>query len=304
MSPQISLGVAVGNQVYAATIVLVGGPMTRIAITCLLALAVAGESTLGQERSLLPFRPLRALEDSIVFHPSTDKQSWFAPPAGIEVHDVWLQARDGQRIHGWWFPYPNSDGAVLFCHGNAGNVTHWAARAYGLRTTLGRGALVIDYPGYGKSTGTPSEAGCYAAAEAAYHWLTSTARVPAERLLLFGESLGGGVATELATRMPHQSLVLMRTFTSIPDVARQRVLTYSSAPLVRNSFDNLSRISKCPQPILIAHGDRDRVIPISQARELYAAAPGRKQFFLMEGLGHSEPWPDSFLIALQQFVRQ
>jgi fermentation-respiration switch protein FrsA (DUF1100 family) len=275
--------------------------MTRC-ICCLVLAALVPGSGWAQKRAPFPLRPLRALEDALVFHPSTDKQSWFEAPPGVEVHDVWLQSKDGQRIHGWWLPYPNSDGAVLYCHGNAGNVTHWAARAYGLRTALGRGVLVIDYPGYGKSSGVPGEAGCCAAAEAGHAWLCT--KVSPQRIVLLGESLGGGVATELATRLPHEALVLMRTFTSIPDIARQRIVTYSSAPLVRNTFDNLGRIRHCPKPIFIAHGDRDRVIPLSQARQLYEAAQGRKQFFLMHGLGHGEPWPDDCLTALRDFLRQ
>ena len=117
---------------------------------------------------------------------------------------------------------------------------------------------------------------------------------------MFGESLGGGVATELAVRLPHEALVLVRTFTSIPDMARRSLLTYSSAPLVHNRFDNLSRIPKCPR-ILVAHGDADRVIPIAHARQLYEAATAPKQFFLLEGCGHNDPWPDALLTCLSRF---
>jgi len=276
----------------------------RLRLLTLLAMIACGHEAAAQPSGVFSWRPLRALENSLVFHPSSSKQSWHEPPPQVRHEDIWLQTADGERIHAWWFPSPESTGVVLYCHGNAGNVSHCGPRAYLLCKALRRDVLVIDYPGYGKSSGKPSEASCYAAGEAAYNWITQTMKQPAHRVVICGESLGGGVATHLAARLPHQTLVLIRTFTSIPDIARSNTLTFSSAPLIRNAFDNLARIPKCAQPLLVAHGDRDKLIPIAQARVLFEAATSRKQFVLMEGCGHNDPWPDEFIAKLGQFVAE
>ncbi len=269
----------------------------------------------------------RELEQSLVFYPSTDADSWVPLPANVRAEDVWLRTADGLPIHARWFPQPGSKGAILFCHGNAGNLSHWSAQAINLQRALQQSVLIFDYPGYGKSAGKPSESGCYAAADAAWAWLTLTQGVPGPRIVVVGESLGGGVATELAVRQqlnypgpPNPgfqrgdtelagrrqpgALVLIRTFTSIPDMARKNTVTSSAARLVTDKFDSLSRIPKCKSPVFIAHGDRDQVIPLSQGQRLYDAAGGLKRFYLLKGLGHNDPLPADFFDKLNDFLRQ
>ena len=168
---------------------------------------------------------------------------------------------------------------------------------------LGQSVLIFDYPGYGRSEGKPSEPGCYAAADAAYNWLVEAKRIPPEWITLFGESLGGGVATDLAARKPHRALVLTKTFTSVPDMARKTALASASASLVRNQFDNLAKIGRCSGPIFIAHGDRDRLIPLSQGQRLFQAAPQPKEFFLLKGCDHNDPYPPDFYSALVKFLK-
>lgn len=250
------------------------------------------------------FSSARTLEDSLLYHPKSDGESWFPVPPQIQAVDVWLTSADGDTIHAWWLPHPGSAGAILLCHGNAGNLSHWTPRALSLQRALRQSVLIFDYPGYGKSGGKPSESGCYAAADVALSWLVNMQKIPARNVIMVGESLGGGVATELAVRHPPQALVLIRTFTSVPDMARKSVWTSSAAPLVRNKFDNLSRIPKCTAPIFIAHGDRDTLIPIAQAIKLFAAAPEPKRAFLLKNLGHNDALPAEFFTALAEFVRQ
>lgn len=245
---------------------------------------------------------LQKVENSLVFQPRTDKERWFTLPPHVKAEDVWLELGTGEHIHAWWFVHPESDGAVLFCHGNAGNLSQWAPRMVGLQQSLKKSVLIFDYPGYGKSTGKPSEQGCYDAADAAYKWLKDHRGMAPEKIVLCGESLGGGVATELAVRRPHAALVLIRTFMSVPDVARGNMLTSSSAPLMRNTFDNLKRIPQCSGPIFIAHGDRDRLIPLEHGKQLFAAAPEPKEFFLMKGCGHNEPYPDELYTTMAAFL--
>jgi fermentation-respiration switch protein FrsA (DUF1100 family) len=221
----------------------------------------------------------------------------------MHVEDVWLHNSEGTLIHAWWLGRPGSQGAVLFCHGNAGNLSYWALWTTALSNALGEPILIFDYPGYGHSEGKPSEAGCYAAADAAYDWLVHSQRIAPARITLFGESLGGGVATDLASRRPHRALVLAKTFTSIPDMARTRPLTSASTSLVHNSFDNLAKIDRCTGPIFIAHGDRDRLIPQSQSRQLYQKAQEPKQFFLLKNCDHNDRYPPEFFAALAQFLK-
>jgi pimeloyl-ACP methyl ester carboxylesterase len=156
-------------------------------------------------------------ENSLFYHPTKAQAGWVPPPVpGIE--DVDMTAADGTHIHGWWLPCPGADQAVLYCHGNAGNLSHRGGSIAKMRELLKMNVLIFDYPGYGKSGGRPTERGCCQAADAAYAYLTDTAKIDPKRIVLFGGSLGGGVAVDLAARKPHRALVLAKTFTSAPDV--------------------------------------------------------------------------------------
>ncbi|OAI54843.1 hypothetical protein AYO44_03210 [Planctomycetaceae bacterium SCGC AG-212-F19] len=269
---------------------------------CWLALAaglVAVSTALGWS---FPWRPLQTLETALVFHPTPASESWVDPPEEMHVEDVWLTTPDGTRIHAWWAPVWTASGAILYCHGNAGNLSHRLGNIFRLSTMLGESVLIFDYPGYGKSDGAPSEGGCYAAGQAAYDWLTDNKRIPPEHIVLFGKSLGGGLATELALHRPHRALVLVKTFTSVPNMARRSWLTSASASMVHNEFDNLAKIGRCPGPVYVAHGDRDQVIPLAQGQQLFTAAPSPKRFFLLKGAGHNDPLPADFLADLAGFL--
>jgi len=241
------------------------------------------------------------LENRLVYHPSETGDGW-APPGNAPIEEVWMQTGDGERIHGLWFPQPGADGALLYCHGNAGNVSHRIGASTLLARALNKSVLSFDYSGFGKSDGRPTEAGCYASADAAYDWLAE--KVPVERIILFGKSLGGGVAVELATRRPHQALVLAKTFTSIPAVGQSQFPWIPARWLMRNRFDNLAKIGRCPRPIFIAHGDCDQLIPFHQAKELFAAAPELKRFHAIAGGVHDGSLPPDFLNSLADFLRE
>jgi fermentation-respiration switch protein FrsA (DUF1100 family) len=238
-----------------------------------------------------------------LFHPTKASEGWIAPPANFQVEDVWLKAADGNLIHGWWLPRPERQGVILFCHGNAGNLSFWTPTILSLMNRLGQSVLIFDYPGYGRSSGKPNESDCYAAAGAAYDWLVQTKQIPPQGVTIFGESLGGGVATDLAARKPHRALVLVKTFTSVPDMAKKMPLASASASLVHNQFDNLAKIHRCSGPIFIAHGDRDRLIPFAQGEKLFQAAPQPKQFFTLKGCDHNDPYPPDFYSDLANFLR-
>jgi len=226
------------------------------------------------------------LERSLVFHPSSAAQSWNAP-VDPETRDVSVTVEDVGTIHMWWLPPREANaGAVLVAHGNGGNLSHRGQLAADLRSALGAGVLMFDYPGYGKSGGKPTEEGCYAAGEAAYQWLTDTAKIPPNRIVLLGESLGGGPAVELATHHDHRALVLVFTFTSLPAVAKLHYPWLPTHTLMRCRFDNLAKITRCPRPVFIAHGTADAVVPFSHGEALFAAANEPKEFLRLEGADH------------------
>jgi fermentation-respiration switch protein FrsA (DUF1100 family) len=249
---------------------------------------------------------LLALENAFIYHPTRDTEDWQAPP-NDRVQDVELHTADGTRIHAWWCPpqtWEPAQGAVLYCHGNAGNLSYRGEGITRWQQQMNLAVLIFDYPGYGRSAGRPSEAGCYAAAEAAYDWLTQIQHVPAERIVLYGGSLGGSVAVELASRHPCRALVVVSTFTSIPDMAQKQFPWMPARWLVRNRFDNLAKIGHCRQPFFQAHGTADSTIPFSMGQRLFAAANEPKQFFAMDGYDHNHaPGPD-FYAALRDFLAE
>jgi uncharacterized protein len=248
---------------------------------------------------------LLALENSLVYHPTPASRDWQPPPAP-EVRDVELTTADGTKIHGWYFPKEGAEGALLYLHGNAGNLSHRGGAILQLRHELGVAVLIIDYPGFGRSSGTPSEAGCYAAADAAYDWLTQGPgpKVPAGKILIYGASLGGGVAVDLASRREHRTLILAKTFTSMPDVGQGLYPWLPVRWLMRNRFDSLSKIGRCRRPVFVAHGTVDGLIPFAHGERLCAAANEPKRFFAMPGVDHNEGWGAGFFPALKEFLRE
>jgi fermentation-respiration switch protein FrsA (DUF1100 family) len=247
---------------------------------------------------------LLALENVMLYRPLRASQEWLPPPNN-RVQDVELKTADGERIHAWWCPtegWVPERGAVLYSHGNAGNLTHRAEGIKRWQQEMGQAALIYDYPGYGRSTGRPSEAGCYAAADAAYDWLWQERAVSPEHILLYGGSLGGGVAVELGSRRPHRALILVSTFTSIPDMAQAVYPWLPVRWLVRNRFDSLKKISRCHQPLFQAHGTADRVVPFRQGLRLFEAANEPKEFFTMPNYDHNHTPGPAFYGRLRKFL--
>ncbi|MGE3805489.1 MAG: alpha/beta hydrolase [Gemmataceae bacterium] len=248
---------------------------------------------------LLLTAALLLLEDRLIFRPQAGDGRWVEPPAQLHVQEVWLQTDDGTSIHAWWCPCAKARGAALFCHGNSGNLSQRWHDVLLIRDILERSVLVFDYPGYGRSAGAPGEAGCYAAAHVAHHWLSQ--RVAAENILLIGQSLGGGVATELASRRTCAGLVLFKTFTSIPDVAAHHLPFLPCGGLMRNRFDSAARVGRCHAPVFIAHGDRDRLIPPRHAELLFQAVTSQRRLVFLENQGHHGSFEPDLLHEVAAF---
>lgn len=249
---------------------------------------------------------LVVFENRLLYHP-THNDDWAAPPASFNFSDVFLPLGDGTQIHVWWCPIPNwtpEQGALIYFHGNQGNLSHRLPEIIDFQKNLRQAVLILDYPGYGKSEGNPNETGCYRAGDASYEWLMDKQGLDPNNIILFGGSLGGGVAVDLASRKPHRALVLISTFTSIPEVAQK---IYFFAPvryLARNQFDNLGKIAKCNRPLFMAHGTADTLIPISLAQRLFDQATNPKTFFPIVGGTHNEVFSRAAFAALDDFLAQ
>jgi fermentation-respiration switch protein FrsA (DUF1100 family) len=242
-------------------------------------------------------------ENSMVYPRATAADDW-QPPPDPRVEDVTFPSADGNTIHGWYLARPGSTEALLICHGNAGNLSHRGGGFLRFHELTGRNVLIFDYPGYGRSTGKPSEEGCYASADAALNWLRDAQGIPSENVAVFGDSLGGGVAVEAARRRPCQALILTKTFTTLPGVAAKKFRWLPVRWLMRNKFDSLAKIRDLHIPVLIAGATLDDLVPFSMSQELFDAAPGPKEFFPLEGEGHNARLGEPFLEAMRRFLRQ
>jgi fermentation-respiration switch protein FrsA (DUF1100 family) len=245
---------------------------------------------------------LLLLEDWLLFVPWGE---WSPPPPDLPVQDVHFTTTSGTPIHAWWSPpsdWRPTDGAVLFCHGNGGNLSYRRAIYKPWREQFHMAVLVMDYPGYGHSGGSAHEAGCYAAADAAYDWLTTTQHVEPKRLILMGGSLGSAVAVDLAVRRPSRALFLSSAFTSFPDMAQARFPWLPGRWLVHNQFDSLRKIVSCRVPVFLAHERDDRLIPFSQGERLIAAAPGPKKLLALTGGHHNDQPPELAYTEFRRFL--
>lgn len=199
--------------------------------------------------------------------------------------DVTFTARDGTRLHGWFFPAapdsPHRHLAVLHCHGNGGNISHRLDLAEVLLET-GVNVLLFDYRGYGRSRGRPGEEGTYQDAEAAHAWLVARG-FAATHIIAFGESLGGAVAAELARRVPLAGLVLQSTFTSIPDVGAELFPFLPVRWLASIRYDTRAKLPGLRVPVLVLHSREDTLIPFAHAERNFAAANPPKRLVELAG---------------------
>jgi pimeloyl-ACP methyl ester carboxylesterase len=221
---------------------------------------------------------------------------------------VWLRSADGVNLNAW---HVCTDaprvGTLLFFHGNGGNLSHRAGHVEGM-AAQGLDVLLLDYRGYGKSGGVPSERCLYADAEAAYAWLVGERGVSPEEIVLFGESLGAAVATEMATRHDAAALVIESGFTSVREVGK---MAYPFLPgfafdRLGHRYDSLGKLPGIRVPVLVVHGGSDEIIPVEMGRRLFAAANPPKHWMQIEGAGHNdlpEVGGERYLRALGEFAR-
>ncbi len=224
---------------------------------------------------------------------------------GLAFEDVMFFAEDGCRLHGWWIPHPEATGAMLYCHGNAGNISTRLDVVDGLHK-LGVHVFLFDYRGFGLSRGIPSERGLYRDARAAYEVVRARFEdADQPPVIVFGASLGGSVAAQLAVDKPVKGVVIEGGFTSSVDVGERWYPNLPIRTIARYRFDAQSKLASLPVPKLFAHSTIDGVVPYDIGTRLFEAASGPKQFIPLRGNHGEAGWIDTpaFYTALHTFVR-
>ncbi len=244
---------------------------------------------------------MKALENParrFLYYPDRLPRDLPPPPWAAGAEEVWMECDDGIRIHGLWWPEPEGAPAILFLHGNAQEVFSWSLVRRELEP-LGCRMLLIDYHGYGKSGGEPHEAGLYLDGRAALRWLGERGIADGE-ILVFGKSLGGGVACEIAQGRGFKALVLESTFTSLRSVARNLFPFLPKGIPLGEEYDSVSKLPRAKSPVLVIHGDRDELIPVDEGVRLFEAAPEPKRLYLVAGAGHN----DVSIAAGSEYIRR
>ena len=223
------------------------------------------------------------------------------PPAaaGFDAEEVRLQAPDGETLVAWYRAPDVDKPLLLYFHGNGGSLRLRAARFHEL-TRNGTGLLAVSYRGYGGSSGSPSEAGLLADARAAYDF--ASARVAASRIVLFGESLGTGVAVALAAERPAAKLILNSPYNSTVELAARQYPFVPVRWLMKDQFRSDERIGAVTAPVLVLHGERDGVIPIASAERLFARIQAPKRFLRFPQGGHDDLDRYGALASVEQFI--
>ncbi len=230
---------------------------------------------------LLVLLVVYVLQDRLIFIPFREINSTPAM-AGWEFEDLLLPTEDQAVVSAWWIPAPSERGVLLYCHGNAGNISHRLA-ATAIFRDLGLSVLLFDYRGYGKSKGILSEQGTYRDAETAWNYLIEVKKRRPKQILLFGKSLGGAIAAEMALRHRPGGLILQSSFTSLPDMAAGLFPLMPARYLVKYKYATEEKIGSIACPTLIVHSQEDEIVPFAQGRILFAKAAEPKRFLTIQG---------------------
>jgi fermentation-respiration switch protein FrsA (DUF1100 family) len=225
-----------------------------------------------------------ALQARMVYFPSRD-DAGDPSRVGLDFRDVTFATATGRELHGWLIPAPAASAigyTLLYCHGNAGNITH---RLESIRqfVDLGLSVFIFDYGGYGRSSGRPSESGTYEDVAAAWDYLTETGGLAPDQIVLFGRSLGGAVAIDLATEVEPRALIVESCFTSVPELGSRLYPWLPVRLLARIRYDNAKKVPSIRVPKLFIHSLDDDIVPYGMGRRLYNRAARPKQFLRIRG---------------------
>ncbi len=213
----------------------------------------------------------------------------------LEYEEVYISTKDGARVSCWYIPSRSPRATFLFSHGNGGNISHRLEKIK-IFNALDVNVLIFDYRGYGMSKGSPSEEGLYLDAEAVYNYLVNSKKIPAHEIIAYGESLGGAVIIDLASRHKLGGVIIEGGFTSIRDMAK-KYFPFVPSFVYKTRFDSYAKIRKIKAPALHFHSINDEIVPFRLGKKLFDNAPGPKEFVELQG-GHN----DAFLISRDVFI--
>ena len=209
----------------------------------------------------------------------------------LDFENVVFKSSDGLLLSGWYIGAESSEFTVLFCHGNAGNMTH-RLDSINIFHNLGLDCFIFDYRGYGDSEGKPSEEGTYLDVGAAYKWLTEEKKIQPDKIIIFGRSLGGSIAAQLASKVKAAALIIEGTFTSYVDIGKKFYPYMPVQWFARFSYRTIDYIKDVGCPVMLIYSRNDEVVPFEFGLELYEAANEPKEFIEIFG-SHN----DGFLVS-------
>ncbi|MGB2600654.1 MAG: alpha/beta hydrolase [Candidatus Omnitrophota bacterium] len=253
----------------------------------------------------LLFLYLRWFEKNNIFFPSRHIDA--TPDSiGLVYEDVTFKASDGTDLNAWFIPASGSArGTILICHGNAGNISH---RLHIIRIfhDMGLNVFIFDYRGYGKSHGRPSEKGMYLDAGGAYNYLINREDIDKNAIIVYGQSIGGAVAVDLASNTEPKLLITNSAFTSTRDMAKEIYPFLPAKLFITQEFDAYSKVDSIHIPKLIIHSTEDEIVPFTHGEKLFENAAQPKEFHAMRG-GHNEAVFDyeaEFIAGVDNFLRK
>ena len=250
---------------------------------------------------------LYLLQDRLVFLPHMPGRELDATPQviGLDYEDTWINTADGERLHGWYIPADDARGTVLFFHGNAGNISH-RMESILIFNRLGLNVLIVDYRGYGQSSGKAGEQGTYRDAKAAWDYLVGQRRLPPERIVIFGRSLGGGVGAWLASQpgVEPAGVIIESSFSSGLDMGKRLYPVLPVRLITRINYPVREYITAVRAPVLVVHSRDDEIIPFDMGQAIYQAASEPKTFFELGGDHNAGFWisRERYVPALDDFL--
>ena len=215
---------------------------------------------------------------------------------GLDYEDVSLTTSDNERLHGWYIPAINSRGVLLFFHGNAGNISH-RLDSIEIFHELDLDILIIDYRGYGQSTGKATEQGTYLDAQAAWDYLINSRRIPADQIIVFGRSLGGAVGAWLGVQHTPAAVIIESSFSSGVDMAHRLYPFLPVRLITRLRYPVADYAARLDCPVLVVHSRHDEIIPFTMGQTIYAAVKQQKKFLELRG-DHN----NGFLISQEDYI--
>lgn len=242
------------------------------------------------------------MESSLIYMPPPIRDSHLqAQKLGGE--EVWFHSKDQTKLHGWYFPQSDSTRAIVYFHGNGEDADQNVQLGAHLRDCLNASVLVFDYRGYGHSEGTPFEEGIISDAIAAQQWIAEQTHLSPSEVILFGRSLGGGVAVAAAEQLGAKAILLHSTFANMDDIAANQYRFVPVRFLMRNPFRSIERMKHFDGPVLQFHGTADELIPIEFTQPLFDAVTNKHKKFVEIPHGrHNDPLADDFCEVVNEFL--